>query len=387
MKNYTFQWEIRTLVASFVKAFNDVVIKRYNEDKVSEDQIQVDFKYMPKSRVLHDLVNKSQHIRLPVISVFVTNIRRDESRIFNKVEGPFYSLDPTAAEYEFLGQPVPVNVTMNMSIITRFQTDLDQILTNFIPYTDPYVVVSWKMPVTDLEIRSHIVWDGNVSIQEPTDISHTDYYRQTADTSFQIEGWLFKKPKDPIGKIYTIDTSFAAVSTIADNLDLLQAQEDEYNTETFYISARPQFTYCDPWLTIPCVSDTKFSLYGKMFDYTTSLYVSGSPGVFANTTLIDPMSGNSKVSALYPAFSGIELSNWNIESQYDISFTMPSAVSAGYVDVLAANEAGYGKLTVDAWRPTTNPYPSGSTEYDNYIEYQHPSVSGIRVAPFYYNCN
>ena len=66
-----------------------------------------------------------------------------------------------------------------MSIIGRFQTDIDQILTNFLPYCDPYVVVSWKwpdiIPWTDFEIRSHIKWNENVTINYPIDINNSQW--------------------------------------------------------------------------------------------------------------------------------------------------------------------------------------------------------------------
>jgi len=396
MKKYTYHFEIRTLVAQFIDAMNEVVIKRYNNNNQPQDQIQVNFLYSPKNRVLHDLVNKAAHIKLPVISVSIAGIKRAENRVFNKIEGPYYSLSRNTSGYEHLLQPVPVDVTMNMSIVTRFQHDLDQILTNFIPYTDPYVVVSWHMPITNLEIRSHVIWNGNVSITQPNDISHTEFYRNVADTSFTIEGWLFKAPEDPVGKIYKIDTSFTAVSDIMSNLDLMKSYESIYNTDTFIISARPQVTLCEPFLTIPCVNDKHFSIQGKMFDYVTQIYASGSPGVFTTQpsgitggnyfTYYNPASGNRRISAQYPGFSAIKITDWHRHSDNLITFTLPSAVSAGYIDIIAFNEAGYGRLMSDAIRPTLNPYPTSTPEFSAYHEYQHPSISGINVAPFYYSC-
>ena len=53
--------------------------------------------------------------------------------------------------------------------MTKFQTDMDQILSNFIPYNNPYIILSWKVP-TDLspsgfaipqEIRSEVLWSGS----------------------------------------------------------------------------------------------------------------------------------------------------------------------------------------------------------------------------------
>jgi len=388
MKNYTFQWELRTLIAQFCDAFNDIVIKRYNEDKLPEDQIQVNFVYAPKNRVLHDLVNKAQHIKLPVVSVFITNISRAVNRVFNKIEGPYYTINTAASGYEHLLQPIPVDITMNMSVVTRFQQDMDQIITNFAPYTDPYIVISWHMPITNLEIRSHVIWDGNLALETPHDIGHEQFYRQVANTSFKIEGWLFKKPEDPTGKIYNIFTTFTAVSDIEDTLIYLESQESPDTTEMFVISGRPQLKQCDPWFAMPCLSSTQFSIQGYMLDYTTNMYISGSPGVFDNSLIREyyPTSG-TKLSAVFPMFSGIEVDNFIIHSDHLITFVLSATpISAGFIDVIAYNEAGYGKLTVDSIRPTLNPYPSSMPEYSTYVEYQHPSISGIEVLPVYYYC-
>ena len=399
MKNYTYYWEIRDLIGSFVNVFNDVVIKRYNTAKLPEDQINVAFTYMPKNRVLFDIVNKAGQIKLPIISVSLGGIQRDVKRVFNKLEGPYYSLNSSASGFEHLLQPVPVNLTVNMSILTRFQQDLDQILSNFIPYTDPYVVVSWKMPITNLEIRSHIHWNGNVSITPPIDIGHEQHYRWIADTSFIIEGWLFKTPEDPVGKIYKIDMSFTAASGLYDNINWLHSLESIETTDSFVISARPQLKMIDPWLTIPCIT-SQHLLYGDMFDWVQDIYVSGGPGVYSqylssmaqsatatHWATYDPASGNPKISAMYPAFQGIPLQEYTIDSNNVITLTIPAPVSAGYVDVIAFNEAGYGQLTVDSVRESLNPYTSGTAEYDAYVQWQHPSVSGVRVGAYYYNCN
>jgi len=391
MKLQPYFKEIRTLIAQFADAFNDVIINRYNNTDTIEDKIHVNYYYAPKQRVLQDLVNKTQAIQIPCISMQINSVQRDINRVFNKIQGPLYSLTTPQSSFEQPLQPVPVNIGVNVSIITRFQADLDQILSNFIPYCDPYIVVSWKMPSTNLEIRSHIQWSGSININQPVDISHSQAYRHIADTQFTIEGWLFKQPKGPVGKIYYIDTSFTSVCSIND-YDILKTLEDEWNTETFIISARPQVTECNPYITITNTPNVEFILNGKMFDYVTNLYVSGSPLVFEILASGLPLSASydkyvayhdpfvsTKLSGMYPGFSGIELSAWNIVNDHMINFTMPSALSVGYIDVIALNEAGYGKLTIDAWRPTLNPYPSSLPDYYTYEQWQHPSVSGIKI--------
>ncbi len=105
-----------------------------------------------------------------------------------------------------------------MDILTRFQTDMDQIISNFVPYNNPYIIISWKLPSSqnlseNLEIRSEVLWDGNISLSYPEKLSGVEPYRVSATTNFTIKGWLFKKNADStVGNIFTIDQKFVPVS-------------------------------------------------------------------------------------------------------------------------------------------------------------------------------
>ena len=177
MKNYTFNWEIQTLVEQFVGAFNDVIIKRYDKDSVQVEPLsgeKVLFVYSPKQRVFSNLNSPAAGgLTVPVIAVNISGISRDQSRVFNKLEGFLTNHDPIDDSGNFLKripQPVPVNIGITMTIITKYQSDMDQILTNFIPYCDPYIVISWKLPETEktknpYEIRTEVLWDGNMQMQ------------------------------------------------------------------------------------------------------------------------------------------------------------------------------------------------------------------------------
>ena len=209
------------MITQFVAAFNDVIISRYNKDREVKDKIQVKYLYSPKQRVLHDLINKAQHITLPAVAISIGSIERDESRVFNKIVG-FYGA--TGAEdknvqsvSKFLPSPVPINISVNMSILTKFQTDMDQIISNFIPYSNPYIVISWKVPEAFIsevqEIRSEVLWSGSVDMTYPTELEPSQVARVAADTSFTIKGWLFPDKKQGDGQnIFYVDTSFTPVT-------------------------------------------------------------------------------------------------------------------------------------------------------------------------------
>lgn len=396
MKSYTFHWEVRHILAQFEDAFSNIVIKRFDQNQTAQDQISVAFRYAPKTRTLHEIIQKNEHFKMPVVAISVGDMRRAPERVFTKIDGSRWTdtRSPTTSAWVHLLQPVPVDITVNMSIVARFQADIDQIITNFAPYCDPYVVVSWKwpqiIPFADFEIRSVIKWNESISFQYPYDISNNVPYRVIADTSFTIESWLFKK-QPPDGKpIYVIDTSFTAVSAIDAYDVMLEAETEDntdYSTDYTVISARPQFVIADPPFVYQSVV-VPINLYGRMLDYTKRLFVSAADfSIFDTNSLlfsggiefVNTLTGTRFISA-FPGFSGIEvaLSGWRIIDDHQIRLS-PIPVSAGNFDVIAWNEAGYGKLTTDSIRPTLNPYPTSAPEFLTYIEYQPPVISGIEV--------
>jgi hypothetical protein len=226
VKSDPFYFEIKDVMTQFIAAFDDVVIARYNRAREKQDKIQVRYVYAPKQRVVHDIVNKARGITLPVIAVNIGSIRRDEKRVFNKLSGSYYSqtqstiLTGGISRQDFIKQPVPIDITVNMSILTKYQTDMDQILSNFIPYTNPYIVISWKVPssftVVEQEIRSEVLWGGEMSMTYPIEVSASTHYRVSADTSFTIKGWLFQKYSTPVNTIFTVNSNFTSLSSIND---------------------------------------------------------------------------------------------------------------------------------------------------------------------------
>jgi len=260
MKMQSHYFEIKDLLIQFLAAFDDVVIKRYDKNRVPGAIQQVRYIYAPKERVLFDLVNPAQNITLPVVSITISSISRDNNRVFNKNAG-FYAAgtpfedNPGPATF-FYKAPVPVNIDLKMSILARYQSDMDQILTNFVPFNNPYIILSWTVPKEfnlpyTQEIRSEVLWNGTINMSYPTDINGNQKAQIIADTAFTIKGFLFPDPQEVVKNIYKIDTQFTAVST-GMSLDygayaFLKSQEITTdsplsafaNSETVTVSGRP----------------------------------------------------------------------------------------------------------------------------------------------------
>ena len=149
MKKYTFYWEIQTILEQFVGAFNDVLIKRYDKDRnllSLEKNINVKYVYGPKQRIFNSLQNPAPGgITVPAIAVSLGSITRDQNRVFNKNDGfniPYNDKVSSSDILKHIPQPIPVNIGVNMTLITKYQNDMDQLISNFAPYCDPYIVIS-----------------------------------------------------------------------------------------------------------------------------------------------------------------------------------------------------------------------------------------------------
>ena len=262
MLQQSYHFEVKDLIASFIDAFDGTVIKRFNQNRDAEKEVKVRYLYAPKQRVLFDIVTPGQNLTLPVVSVTITGLNRDESRVFNKIAG-FYVPQGDAdskrkALTNFFRTPVPIDIGINMSILTRYQSDMDQILSNFIPFNNPYIILSWQIPssyelsVTQ-EIRSEVLWSGSVSLQYPVEQDPTAKSLIVADTSFTIKGWIFPQETDPVKNIFYINTYITASSSKAlleyDNYYDLKSeaytlnspQSAFYNTDVISLSANPKF--------------------------------------------------------------------------------------------------------------------------------------------------
>ena len=221
MKNYTYNFEIKDLLTQFVAAFDDTVVKRYDRSGNPKQEVEVRYVFAPKQLVMYDIVNKAQNLTLPVVAVYVTSISYDDNRVFNKINN-FHNylneIDNTTGR-----MPVPINIEVSMSIICRYMQDMEQIVTNFAPYSNPYIIIAWKEPSTrteTIEIRTEVLWNKNITMNNPTDTSFSDKFRVVADTSFTIKGWLFREKASGSVPIYFIEQNFINANK---NLNFVEA--------------------------------------------------------------------------------------------------------------------------------------------------------------------
>lgn len=352
MKDYTYSFEIKDLLTQFLCAFDDTIIKRYDKDRNAKELIEVRYVLAPKQRVMYDIINKAQNLTLPVVALNVTGISRDQSRVFNKLDSTYNALNKHQSK---VLMPIPINIEVSMSILARYMQDMDQIISNFVPFSNPYIILTWKEPtnVPDqvLEIRSEVLWSGSISLTEPTDLAASDKFRIVGDTSFTIKGWLFRNKNELSSQIYFIDANFMAVSgskiIIDDSNYSSFINSLSTNTETVSISATPSLTnlyynYDGKLLPIrtnytltPSASSSNFVLYGRSLSYTNAVLLCGS-STFTNkvTSFSSTYTGSVTGSLLDPSY-------YTIVDNNIMTIDLSSLSGSGTFNVVINNTAGW----------------------------------------------
>ena len=365
MKNYTYNFEIKDLLTQFVAAFDDTVIKRFNRAGAPEQEVEVRYVFAPKQRIMHDVVNKAQNLQLPVVAVNLTSVSYDTDRVFNKLHNFDNASGVNSASS--IRTPTPVNLTVNMSILCRYMQDMEQILSNFVPYADPYIVLAWKEPVSDaldsdvIEIRTEVLWDQTINLNTPTETTYSDKFRIIADTSFTIKGWLFRNQNETSNPIYFIENNFINTSPTYSFNQALTSLEYEaffdsltadagYDIDTISLSGIPEITnvYFNTSASLLEVNGpvtvtsgaytyntNSYTLLGSHYNETEFVLLS------SNSTLT---SGFTSLSTTYTgAVSGYLLpaANWTVLSDEVINITLPLLLDSGKFDIIIKNPAGW----------------------------------------------
>lgn len=406
MEAYNYNFEIRRCILHFMSALDGAVVKRYDKNQKALDVIKVNYVYGPKESIYKDLIDKAEHTKLPVVSIFLTSIRRDQTRITEKNVPQYYDSAVYNQNYALQIQPpVPVNLTFSVTIIAKYQSDLEQILTNFISYSNPYFIVSWREPITNRELRSEILWDGSVSIETPKELTGKEQYsRVSATTSFEFKGWIFKSEAEPIGKICQIDTNYHLTdTTFCDYNHFVDYSPVE---ESLTLDGLPKVEWADPIViktgyrprlcdgdvdeNIPVKGKTEsVKIFGKFIDVTDVFLSADSDELFLNDTMsaVDIFKGNDN----FPPFRGVLVNSFPEPiSQVDMTIPVPELSGSGYVDVIVVSRCGYSILSNDRKTrqdPSDNPYPDNHELFNVWNKFNDPFKNGIEVVDTSLDCN
>ena len=375
MRQQAFHFELRDNTLALANALNDIIIKRFKDNSRTEveKEVNVRFVYGQKNRILYDIINAAKATTLPVVALDLKGFSHDSQRIFNK-NSEFY--DPViegdhCARYL---TPTPIKLNFGVTIITRYRTDLEQIASNFIPFFNPYIVVSLKVPEKfnlqlDQEIRSKIKWDGSFNIEYPDPVDSNNKQLFTATTNFEMEGWLFKPEEPPAKPIYSIDVS------LIENL----LEDENYNSDLIHVDAYPLINYVcvnnNPQMDInpnfiPGITpineyhipktnfnisldnnSTTITLIGNGLNHNNTFILNGNKhnlnniGIYKKHDISHVSSNRTPITVIKKGLMGVDItSNVNELNTGGVQYTLPDKLDCGDYTITSYNDAGVSNV-------------------------------------------
>jgi hypothetical protein len=283
-----------------------------------------------------------------------TNIRRDSSRIQFKDQKIRY---PNFTDRNVAKIPTPVPITMDVSvnIVANYKEDIDQIISNFVPWCNPYFIISWPVPAgfgMDFidEVRTEVTWSGEVTFENPIDIDKTAKFKIIGSTSFNLKGWLFPSLETPSAPIYVVRNNFIAVPTgEVLHYDKYPSLSSLETTDVILISAYPEFTnvFCQGIpvrenITISSDQRNVFTFYGKRFGFNNYWYLSGDQ--------VSPLVLEPVITAKFPLISAYRLPEEAIMGVSDniaVISLSSNYLSSGNFTIVTSNSAGWQRMPYD----------------------------------------
>lgn len=212
--NYEYNFEIETILQQFIAIIDNAMVMRYSVDKETGERnldeiIKPGYILGTKQRVFLDIINKAKNYELPVVIVSIGGISFNKDRVASKNQNITVNTVDADSSY---ARPTPITIKVEVTIMTKYMTDLYQIYGKLATQFQPAITYSWFVPQVISsnwsELRNKIVWDGELNLDIRTESKNSDEDKFTGKMSFSIDGWLFPTMnKCSNGIIYDIGTS------------------------------------------------------------------------------------------------------------------------------------------------------------------------------------
>ena len=209
----------------FKHVFSNIVIERMTR-KGEKKEIHVECVNGQRSRILKNWENaeKRAQMELPMIAINRTGYSRNAERLNNLHNEVKREITSKRRSYDLL-TPVPIDINYDVSIIAKYQEDIDQIASNFMLMFNNDGYLNLMHPKFEgLQLKNQIIVGDQVSEEHPDELdgSQDDLYVDTFQFTFKT--YLFggqqkavRAPEKIVSSFMSsyVDTKISCVS-IAD---------------------------------------------------------------------------------------------------------------------------------------------------------------------------
>ena len=185
------------MLQQFIAIIDNAIVMRYsinkeNKERELDEVIKPGYILGTKQRVMLDIINKAKNYELPLVIVSINGISFSKERLASKNTDIYVSSATGITSYP---RPTPISMKVEVTIMTKYMTDLYQIYGKLASQFQPTLAYSWFVPQMIehnwVELRNKIEWDGELSLDIRTESKNTDEGKFTGKMSFTIDGWLF----------------------------------------------------------------------------------------------------------------------------------------------------------------------------------------------------
>ncbi len=309
-------FEIRKNIVHFLDIINGCVIHRFNEKWEPQESIAVDYQYSHKRTSYRDLLADTPGIKLPLISVSLESIQRDDSRNVQKNYATTYR---QGASSQIIQQPIPVKLRFRVQFVAKYMSDLEQMLTHYLVWINPDITTSISEPLSKRELHASVSWDGNAPIATTEETDGSDVIRFTSDTVFEMQTYFYTPSNRTQGNICKINVDFYRYSKPTPE-------------SGFTILGKPEIKniYPNKCNLINC-STTPFRIVGDKLDTVQKILISSSEPAALKYQ-------KNEKDGFY-----ISIENFD-KADGSLIFNLPQIYKTTHLDVIVKNDCGQSSL-------------------------------------------
>ena len=338
---YFYHQILRRTVIGFGTLFNNIEIRQKNDAGETENRLKVPLAYGPMQKFLAKIEQQPElrgrpAITLPRLSFEMTGITYDASRKATVTQTFRTNAGGEAGNIRKVYMPVPYNIAFQMSIATKTNDDMLQIIEQILPYFQPALNVTINLVDSIGEKRDIPIVLENVNMTDDYEGSFDNRRAMITTLTFTAKTYLF--------------------GAIADNSDgLIKKVQVDYFTDTNKVSARREMRYsATPRALKDYNNDNTNKLARPLTQEQTELTVYNATGFAADDYIvigsenmqIKSISGNT--ITVYRGVDGTTITDHSIDTTIDIisgTRTPDLPLTGDDALILDGDDFGFNELT------------------------------------------
>ena len=196
MFEYFYHEILRKTIIGFGNLFNNIQIKHTNDSGEVTSVIKVPLAYGPTQKFLARIeqspnLNKPIQMTLPRMSFEFIGLTYDNSRKLTTTQSFLSKSSTNETDVRKTYMPVPYNMEFELSIMTKINDDMLQIIEQIIPYFQPSYNITINLVETVGEKRDVSIVLGNISMQDDYEGDFTTRRALIYTLRFTAKTYLF----------------------------------------------------------------------------------------------------------------------------------------------------------------------------------------------------